>query len=115
VTEVPEAEVGGQGIPAKARAHMVALEGLLSLLMIAVNLTFRCTGVHDVDVGARFQQVAKGGPSTGFGDDDEEQIVQCLQHVRRHLIVLWSYWFISWSECVIFFWALDLMKARARI
>jgi hypothetical protein len=67
VTEAPEAEVGGQGIPAKARAHMVALEGLLSLLMIAVNLTFRCTGVHDVDVGARFQQVAKGDPQPDLG------------------------------------------------
>jgi hypothetical protein len=55
--------------------------------MIVVNLTSRCTGVHDdVSVGARLRQVLQGEPSTGFRDnDDDEHIVQCLQHVKRYL------------------------------
>jgi hypothetical protein len=29
-----------------------------------------------------------GEPSIGFGDDDDKQIVQCLQHVKKFLILL---------------------------
>jgi hypothetical protein len=54
------------------------------LLMFVVNLTFGYSGVHvDIDTGTDFHQMVQGGPSSGFrDDDDDEQIVQCLRHVR---------------------------------
>jgi hypothetical protein len=55
-------------------------------LMIDVNLTFGCTGVHDdINIEAGFRQVVQGEPSIGFGDDDDEQIVQCLEDVKNIL------------------------------
>jgi hypothetical protein len=62
-------------------------------LMNAMNFIFGCTGVHDdIDTWVGLCQVVQGEPSTGFGDDDDdEQIVQCLQHVKRYLILLWHF------------------------
>jgi hypothetical protein len=58
-------------------------------LMVDVNLTFECTAVHDdVDTGAGFHEVMRGGPSFESGDDDDEQIVRCLQHVKDACLVL---------------------------
>jgi hypothetical protein len=57
-------------------------------LMVDVNLTFECTAVHDdVDTGAGFHEVMRGGPSSESGDDDDEQIVRCLQHVKDACLV----------------------------
>jgi hypothetical protein len=53
------------------------------LLLIAMHLMFGYTGVHnDNDGEAAFHPVVQGQPSSGFTDDDDEQIIQCLQHVR---------------------------------
>jgi hypothetical protein len=55
-------------------------------LMLAVDLTFGCTGAReDIDTRAYFCQVMQGETLTRFGDDDDEQIVQCLQHVKKIL------------------------------
>jgi hypothetical protein len=45
--------------------------------------TFRYTGVCDeITAGAGFHQMIQWEPSSGFGNDDDEQIVQCLEQVR---------------------------------
>jgi hypothetical protein len=53
-------------------------------LVIFIDLVSRCIGAHDdVDTRAGFCQVVQREPSTGFGgDDDDDQIIQCLQHVK---------------------------------
>jgi hypothetical protein len=54
-----------------------------SPLLSAMDVTFRCAGVHDdVTAGGGLHEMIQGGPSSGFGDDDDEQIVQCLEHLR---------------------------------
>jgi hypothetical protein len=57
--------------------------------MFTMGLACECTGVHDdVGVDAGLRLVMQGEPSTVFRDDDEEQIVRCLQHVNGLLIMV---------------------------
>jgi hypothetical protein len=61
--------------PIETEAHAVEPE--------AMHLTFRYTGVRDdEDARADFHQMIQGETSSRLGDDGDEQIVQCLQHVR---------------------------------
>jgi hypothetical protein len=89
VRELLEAGMAEQETSIETEAHVVAPEGLLScfsclmLLLIVMDLTFGYIGVcDDDDARADFHQVVQGEPSSRLGDDDDEQIVQCLQHVR---------------------------------
>jgi hypothetical protein len=46
------------------------------LLLIAMHLMFGYTGVHnDNDGETAFHPVVQGQPSSGFTDDDDEQII----------------------------------------
>jgi hypothetical protein len=57
---------------------------LVSLAIVNCgDLDIGCVGVHnDGDTEADFHQVVQGRPLFEFTDDDDEQIVRCLQHVR---------------------------------
>jgi hypothetical protein len=60
-------------------------------------------GVHEIiGTGACFCKKMRGGPSSDFVEDDEEQIVRCLGHVRDVFLVFLflasrSKWFASFS------------------
>jgi hypothetical protein len=72
--------------------------------MVTACLTSNCRSVRDdVGVGEGLREVMQGEPSTGFGDDDEEQFAQCLQHVNGHLIMVWKCCLISQTDCLVSF------------
>jgi hypothetical protein len=71
------------------KVRSLPFHGFHTLLVIVVDLTSGDTGFcDDVDAGVGPCQMLPGEPSTGFGDDDDKQIVQCLQHVKKILILL---------------------------
>jgi hypothetical protein len=89
LSPMTEVEVVDQETPVEMEVHVVAAKGLLACfrlsclpLLIALDLTFGYAGVRDdVTIGVGFHQMMQGEPSSGFGDDDDEQIVQCLAHL----------------------------------
>jgi hypothetical protein len=53
-----------------------------------IDLNTGVTGAHDVgDADAGHRQVVQGQPSARVVDGDEEQIIQCLEHVRVWLVL----------------------------
>jgi hypothetical protein len=76
----------------EAEARVVSPVGELSCFLMFcsavvkdVDLDVGCTGTHDggnADVG--LCQVVQGELSAGVMDGDDEQIIQCLEHVRTY-------------------------------
>jgi hypothetical protein len=58
------------------------------VLLLVLDLDIGFVGAHDVgDADAGHHQVVQGQPSTGVVDGDEEQIIQCLKHMRARLVL----------------------------
>jgi hypothetical protein len=54
-----------------------------SAIVKDVDLDVGCAGTHGGgDANASLRQVVQGEPSAGVMDGDDEQIIQCLEHVR---------------------------------
>jgi hypothetical protein len=65
-----------------------------------VILTFGCAGGHDdVVSGGDLRLFAQGLPFSEYADDDE-QIVQCLEHVRL-LGLLWYFFAFNFVTLVL--------------
>jgi hypothetical protein len=70
-------------------------------LAVRASLTLGYVGGRiGVETGGEPRQMVPEDAPAKSGDGDEEEIVQCLQHVRA-FIVLQSYAFISWSNVVV--------------
>jgi hypothetical protein len=97
MTEVPGVGAAEQDVAVDTEAHAASSEGwfspLLQISRVVINcgdFDFGCIGVHDDDSAeVDLRQLARGLPSSGFADDDE-QIVQYLEHVRL-LCLLWYF------------------------
>jgi hypothetical protein len=60
----------------RSKVHFLSFHGFHTLLVIDVDLTSGYTGFcDDIDGGVGPRQMVLGEPSTGFGDDDDKQIV----------------------------------------
>jgi hypothetical protein len=63
---------------------MFALLCVLCAVVDHADPDLECTGVHiDGGAGADPRQVVRGEPLSEFANNDDEQIVQCLEHVRQ--------------------------------
>jgi hypothetical protein len=72
----------------RLKVRSLSFHGFHMLFVIDVDLTSGDTCFcDDVDAEVGPCQMVPGKPSTGFGDDDDKQIVQCLQHVKKFLIL----------------------------
>jgi hypothetical protein len=88
VTEVLEAEAAEQDVAIGTEAHAASLEGWFSQFLqishVVINcgdFDFGCTGVHDDGgAGGDLHLLARGLLLSDSVDDDE-QIIQCLEHI----------------------------------
>jgi hypothetical protein len=89
LTKVLEAEAAEQEVVVATEGHTTSLKGwfsqFLQILCVVINcgdFDVVCIGVpDDGSAGGDLHQLAQGLSSFEFIDDDE-QIVQCLEHVR---------------------------------
>jgi hypothetical protein len=105
----------------EAEAHAVSPIGGFSCFCIfcgpivdRVGFDIGCAGAHDgddADVG--LHQMVQGQLLTWIVDRDDEQIIQCLEHVRPHDLSFPFFLFMaSWHD-YLGLCGLSLMKARA--
>jgi hypothetical protein len=83
----------------------------LCTVVDSVDHDIEYTGVHDDD-DADPRQMVQGEPSSELVDNADEQIVQCLQHVRQHdfVLVIFESSVVMLLLCVVH--ALDLSKVH---
>jgi hypothetical protein len=57
------------------------------VLLLVVDLNIGFAGAHDGDQADAGHEVVQGQPSTEVADEDDEQIIQCLEHVWVRLVL----------------------------